>query len=138
MALLRADVRRILEPGARTPASDRAPDWVADGTPEPLRGRLIASLGAEQVATRALDLVRYASDASPYRSIPRAVVIPRDAQEVARLFSLILAWQKSTSQIILQQLFVMVHLDMQHQSSMEAVPILVQIFMALERHYTRC
>ena len=88
MALLRADVRRILGPDAHTPASDRAPDWVADGTPEPLRSRLIASLGAEQIATRALDLVRYASDASPYRSIPRAVAIPRDAHEVARLFEL--------------------------------------------------
>ena len=32
------------------------------------------ALGADQVLTRALDLVRYASDASPYRMIPKAVV----------------------------------------------------------------
>ena len=38
-----------------------------------------------------------------------------------------LASLKSTSKITLQQLFVMVHLAMQRQSSMEAVPIPVQI-----------
>ena len=36
---------------------DRAPDWVAGGTPEPLRTDLIAALGEERVRTRALDLV---------------------------------------------------------------------------------
>ena len=62
--------------GARAaPASaDAAPDWVAAGTPEPLRGELIGLLGAERVLTRATDLVRYASDASPYRLFPKAVV----------------------------------------------------------------
>ena len=80
MALHTSDIRRILEPGTSGPASDRAPDWVASGTPEPLRSRLVAALGREQVATRASDLVRYASDASPYRSIPRAVAIPRDVR----------------------------------------------------------
>ena len=34
---------------------------------------------------RATDLVRYASDASPYRLIPQAVVRPRDAADVAAL-----------------------------------------------------
>jgi D-lactate dehydrogenase len=66
-------------------APDRAPDWVAQGTPEPLRGRLIAALGSDQVLTRALDLVRYASDASHYRLIPKAVVRPRNTEEVAAL-----------------------------------------------------
>ena len=37
----------------RTPGADRAPDWVAQGTPEPLRARLIAALGEDQVLTRA-------------------------------------------------------------------------------------
>ena len=32
-----------------TAVADRAPDWVADGTPEPLRSELVAALGAEQV-----------------------------------------------------------------------------------------
>jgi D-lactate dehydrogenase len=69
-----------------TAAADRAPDWVAGGTPEPLRGRLADALGSDQVLARALDLVRYASDASPYRLIPRAVVRPRDIHDVAGLF----------------------------------------------------
>jgi D-lactate dehydrogenase len=67
--------------------ADRAPDWVAAGTPEPLRSELIAELGADRVLTRALDLVRYASDASPYRLIPKAVVTPRDIEDVRKLFA---------------------------------------------------
>ena len=83
--LLAHDPRRIA-PDSPRPAADRAPDWVAQGTPEPLRSRLIAALGDDQVLARALDLVRYASDASPYRLIPRAVVRPRDTADVAALF----------------------------------------------------
>ncbi len=67
------------------PAPDRAPEWVAGGTPEPLRGELIALLGEEAVLTRASDLVRYASDASPYRFFPRAIVVARDAEDVAKV-----------------------------------------------------
>ena len=63
-------------------APDRAPDWVASGTPEPLRGQLIAALGKDRVLTRALDLVAYASDASPYRTIPKAVAMPRSVNDV--------------------------------------------------------
>jgi D-lactate dehydrogenase len=74
------------------PASDRASEWVAGGTPEPLRSELVALLGADRVRSRALDLVAYASDASPYRRIPRAVVVPRDAAEV----SVLLAWAART------------------------------------------
>ena len=66
---------------------DRAPDWVAGGTPEPLRSGLTAALGGERVLGRALDLVRYASDASPYRMIPQAVVMPRGIDDVVRLFA---------------------------------------------------
>ncbi|MGI8712840.1 MAG: FAD-binding and (Fe-S)-binding domain-containing protein, partial [Solirubrobacteraceae bacterium] len=67
------------------PAPDRAPDWVAGGTPEPLRSRLEAALGSDQVLTRALDLIRYAGDASPYRMIPRAVAVPRDIDDLVAL-----------------------------------------------------
>ncbi|HTU98622.1 MAG TPA: FAD-binding and (Fe-S)-binding domain-containing protein [Solirubrobacteraceae bacterium] len=67
------------------PAPDRAPDWVAAGTPEPLRSRLVAVLGADRVLTRALDLIRFASDASAYRLIPQAVVAPRDTDDMAAL-----------------------------------------------------
>jgi D-lactate dehydrogenase len=66
-------------------APDRAPDWVAGGTPEPLRSQLIAALGSEQVLARAVDLVKYASDASPYRLIPRAVAMPHDVEDIVRL-----------------------------------------------------
>ena len=69
MALLESDVRRIA-PEAPEPTEDRAPDWVAEGTPQPLRGELEALLGSEKVLARASDLVRYASDASPYRLMP--------------------------------------------------------------------
>ena len=65
------------------PAPDAAPDWVAAGTPAPLAAALTEALGADGVGTRALDLIRYASDASPYRRIPRAVAIPRDLGQVA-------------------------------------------------------
>jgi D-lactate dehydrogenase len=73
----------VPEPAA--PAPDRAPDWVAAGTPEPLRSRLIAALGADRVLTRALDLIRYAGDASPYRLIPQAVVVPQDVDDIVAL-----------------------------------------------------
>jgi D-lactate dehydrogenase len=70
---------------AASPAPDRAPDALAPGTPEGLRTDLVALLGADRVLHRALDLVRYASDASPYRRFPKVVALPRDAHDVARL-----------------------------------------------------
>ena len=76
MALLAPDVRRIA-PSAAAPAPDRVPDRFAAGTPEPLRSQLIAALGADRVLTRVSDLVRYASDGSPYRLLPQAIVMAR-------------------------------------------------------------
>ncbi len=64
---------------------DRAPDWVADGTPEPLRSQLRTALGSDRVLTSALELVAYASDASPYRLIPKAVAMPREVDDVVAL-----------------------------------------------------
>jgi D-lactate dehydrogenase len=86
VALLAGEVRRI-ELQAPEPTPDRAPDWVAGGTPEPLRSRLASALGSDRVLDRALDLVAYASDASPYRLIPQAVVQPRDVDDIVRLFA---------------------------------------------------
>ncbi len=60
---------------------------MAAGTPEPLRGELIGLLGAERVLTRASDIVRYASDASPYRMFPKAVVVARDSADVAKVIA---------------------------------------------------
>jgi D-lactate dehydrogenase len=60
---------------------------VARGTPEPLRSGLIDALGADRVLTRALDLVKYASDASGYRRIPKAVVMARDVNDIVALLA---------------------------------------------------
>jgi D-lactate dehydrogenase len=84
MALLKPDVHRIA-PEATAPDTGPAPDWIADGTPQPLRGELEALLGPDRVLSRALDLVRYASDASPYRFFPKAIVEARDAEDVAKV-----------------------------------------------------
>ncbi len=70
-----------------TAAPDRAPDWVAGGTPEPLRSDLARLVGESCVLARATDLIRYASDASPYRMIPQVVVQPRDPAAVARVIA---------------------------------------------------
>ncbi|HMJ72588.1 MAG TPA: FAD-binding and (Fe-S)-binding domain-containing protein [Solirubrobacterales bacterium] len=65
-------------------APDRAPDELAGGAPQPLRWELEALLGQDRVLARASDIVRYASDASPYRLLPRAVVMAHDAGDVAK------------------------------------------------------
>jgi D-lactate dehydrogenase len=48
-----------------------------------LRGELETLLGPDRVLHRVSDLVAYASDASPYRLFPRAVVAAGDADDVA-------------------------------------------------------
>jgi len=85
MALLKPRPERVApEP---QPSDDRAPDALAAGVAEPLASELRAIVGPEGLLGRASDLVRYASDASPYRKIPRAVVRPRDVDQVAALMS---------------------------------------------------
>ncbi|TWF91740.1 D-lactate dehydrogenase [Streptomyces brevispora] len=77
-----------LRPGAmRSPAHDRVPDDRAPGTPEPLRGELTALLGPQKVLSKISDLVRYASDASPYRFVPQVVVVPEDIDDVSAILS---------------------------------------------------
>ena len=73
------------KPPAAEPAPDRAPDALAGGVAEPLRGELQELLGPGRVLARPSDLVAYASDASPYRLFPRAVVMAHDADDVAKL-----------------------------------------------------
>ena len=86
MALLEPDVQRIA-PAATEPAADRIPDWAAEGTPEPLRSDLEQLLGADRVLARASDLVGYASDASPYRLLPQAVVMAHDVDDVRKVLA---------------------------------------------------
>jgi D-lactate dehydrogenase len=80
MALL---ARKLALPETE-PAPDRAPDEIAAGVAQPLRSELESLLGADRVLARASDIVRYASDASPYRLLPRAVVMAHDAADVAK------------------------------------------------------
>ncbi len=68
------------------PTSDAVPASLVDGTPGDLKADLIALLGKANVLHRAIDLVRYASDASPYRLIPRVVVLPRTTDDIVKLF----------------------------------------------------
>ncbi|MFD5075128.1 FAD-binding and (Fe-S)-binding domain-containing protein [Streptomyces sp. NPDC058371] len=78
-----------LRPAARRaePAPDRVPEDRAQGTPAPLRDELIALLGPDKVLTKISDLVRYASDASPYRFVPQVVVVPEDIDDVSAILS---------------------------------------------------
>src|SRR3954447_11200508 len=86
MKLFSPAVERIGHPGGE-PYPDRAPDSVATGTPEPLRSDLIQLLGPERVLVRPIDLIRYASDASPYRLIPKVVVMAHDSGDIAKVFA---------------------------------------------------
>jgi D-lactate dehydrogenase len=76
---------RKVPPPESQPAPDRAPDSLAGGVEAPLRRELEQLLGPDRVLHRASDLVAYASDASPYRLFPRAVVEARDAEDVAKV-----------------------------------------------------
>jgi D-lactate dehydrogenase len=76
-----------LRPPTHDPSPDRAPDSLAAGIAEPLRGELERLLGADRVLSRPGDLVKYASDASPYRLFPQAVVMAKEADDVAKLLA---------------------------------------------------
>src|SRR5215468_11594047 len=84
LPLLAPNVRAIAS-ASRSPQRDRAPDWVAAGTPSRLRDDLVALLGADRVLTRPIDLIRFATDASPYRLFPKVVVIARTVDDVRKL-----------------------------------------------------
>src|ERR1700676_4912714 len=86
MALLQADTARIGHPSGK-PAEDRVAEELASGTPQDLRRALSALIGADQVLHRAIDLVRYASDASPYRLILQVVVTPRTIDDIVALLN---------------------------------------------------
>lgn len=76
------------QPGAgHSPAGDRVADSRAEGTAQPLRGDLERLLGTEKVLWKVSDLVRYASDASPYRFVPQVVVLAEDLDDVSAVLS---------------------------------------------------
>ncbi|HWW51461.1 MAG TPA: FAD-binding and (Fe-S)-binding domain-containing protein [Verrucomicrobiae bacterium] len=69
-----------------SPKCDAVSASLVGGTPGDLKADLIALLGKQNVLHRAIDLVRYASDASPYRLIPQVVVLPRTSDDIVKLF----------------------------------------------------
>ena len=84
MPLLEPDVLKIT-PDPSEPASDRAPEWVAGGTPEPMRSELVGLLGEDRVLARASDIIRYASDASPYRKLPKVVIMAKSDEDIGKV-----------------------------------------------------
>ncbi len=78
---------KALRPPIRDPSPDRAPEALAAGVAQPLRGELQRLLGADRVLSGPGDLVRYASDASPYRRLPRAVVMAKEPDDVAKVLA---------------------------------------------------
>ncbi len=68
------------------PKFDAVSASLVSGTPGGLKADLIALLGKHNVLPRAIDLVRFASDASPYRLVPQVVVQPKTTDDIAKLF----------------------------------------------------
>ncbi|MGW4163120.1 FAD-binding and (Fe-S)-binding domain-containing protein [Streptomyces sp. NPDC004788] len=87
MPVLEPSPRALRAGTTRRAAPDRVPDLQARGTPKHLREELVAILGPEKVLGRISDLVRYASDASPYRFVPQVVVVAEDVDDVSAIFS---------------------------------------------------
>ena len=86
MTLLEPHITHVGQPeGSGT--DDRLTDAVAAGTPRELRDALAGLIGEEEVHGRAIDLVRYASDASPYRLVPEVVVTPRTIADVVAVLN---------------------------------------------------
>jgi D-lactate dehydrogenase len=87
-------MRKMLTPHVRAigrpagPAQDDAVDAArADGAPAALTSDLIKLIGQDQVLHGISDLVRYASDASPYRYLPQVVVAPRTVEDVPAILA---------------------------------------------------
>jgi D-lactate dehydrogenase len=76
-----------LQPLHPTLTHDRAPEEIAFGSPKWLHNDMVAMLGAQQVHSRAIDIIRYASDASPYRMLPKIIVSPYTVEEVTNIFA---------------------------------------------------
>ncbi|QHA03267.1 FAD-binding protein [Streptomyces broussonetiae] len=83
MALLDPEPGKLRPRATGGPATDRVPDDRASGTPDTLRNDLVRLLGERKVLHSVSDLVKYASDASPYRFVPMVVVIAENVGDVA-------------------------------------------------------
>ncbi|RSS50396.1 FAD-binding oxidoreductase [Streptomyces sp. WAC07061] len=87
MPLLEPKPGALRPRGTAAPAPDRVPEHLAGGTPPALRAELSELLGAEKVLWKVSDLVRYATDASPYRFVPQVVVVAEDIDDVSAVLS---------------------------------------------------
>jgi D-lactate dehydrogenase len=56
-------------------------------SPEEIKSALASSISSERILSRPIDRIAYASDASFYRLIPKAVVQARSVQEIQALFA---------------------------------------------------
>ena len=83
--LLSPDPRRIPKPVYDDSYPDAVSKQFTGGSDPELVAALAAIVGSDNVHSRVSDLVRYASDASPYRDIPSVVVQPRNAQDLSAL-----------------------------------------------------
>ena len=68
------------------PASDAVDEELVGELRKGSRADLIEILGEDLVRHRISDLVRYASDASPYRYIPKVIVQPKNIDHMAAIF----------------------------------------------------
>lgn len=84
--LFTPDPNRIGRPSGPAMA-DAVPESLVDGTPREIREALCKILDKESVLHRVTDLVKFASDASPYRYIPQVVVMPRTTTEIAEILA---------------------------------------------------
>ncbi|MEW2626160.1 FAD-binding and (Fe-S)-binding domain-containing protein [Streptomyces sp. NPDC048106] len=83
MAFLDPEPGKLRPLTTEGPAADRVAPGRATGTPEDLRADLVRLLGSGKVLHTISDLVRYASDASPYRFVPQVVVLAETVEDVA-------------------------------------------------------
>jgi D-lactate dehydrogenase len=83
VALFEPEPGKLRPRNIESPAVDRVTDDRASGTPDSLREDLARLLGPRKVLHSLSDLVKYASDASPYRFVPKVVVIAESVEDVA-------------------------------------------------------
>jgi hypothetical protein len=83
--LLTPKVARLGRPDV-PPETDAVAPSFSEGTPKSLKADLIDLLGKTQALSKAIDLVRFASDASPYRYIPQVVVRPKSVEDIQKIF----------------------------------------------------
>ncbi len=73
------------------PAPDALGPEVLTAAEDPLVPQLRRILDADDVLTSTTDLVRYSSDASPYRMLPRVVVRPQNTQQLIAVLAAVKA-----------------------------------------------